>query len=118
VSWLKSAAKTVLLGALAFGLAAGVGATSLPDSYLLSLAVSVAACPSLLGFIGGRWLSLGAAATLLGINFLPVLMALDQRFHLGLPTGFGWLGASFVFAWAGWRLGRRAAPPEAPPRLN
>ena len=40
---------------------------------------------------------------------------LDQRFHLGRPTDFGWLLVSFVFAWAGWRLGRRAPPPSAHP---
>ena len=114
MSRLKSAAKIVLLGALAFGLAAGIGATSLPDSYLLSLLFSVALCPGILGFIGAR-LSLRAPATLIGINFLPVLMALDQRFHLGRPTDFGWLLVSFVFAWAGWRLGRRAPPPSAHP---
>ena len=111
-----SAAKVALLGALAFGLAAGVGATDAPNSYLLALSVSVVLCPALLGFIGGRWLSLGAAATLVGINFLPVLTALDQRFRLGEPAPFGWLLISFVFAWAGWRLGRRAAPAAAPAR--
>jgi hypothetical protein len=110
MSRLKWAAKIVLLGALAFGLAAGIGATALPNSYALSLAVSVALCPALLGFIGARSLSLGAAATLTGINLLPVLMALDQRFHLGEPTGFGWLAASFVFAWAGWKLGKWSRP--------
>jgi hypothetical protein len=115
MSLLKSAAKLVLLGALAFGLAAAVGATSLPDSYLPALAVSVALCPGLLGFIGGRFLSLGPTATLTGINLLPVLMALDQRFHLGQPTGFGWLLGSFVFAWAGWRLGRRATAAVSAP---
>ena len=106
---LKTAAKIVLLGALAFGLAAGVGATDLPNSYALALLVSVALCPALLGFIGARGLSLGPAATLAGINLLPVLVALDQRFHLGEPTNVGWLLASFVFAWAGWRLGRKRA---------
>ena len=106
MSRLASAARIALLGALAFGLAAGLGATGLPDSYLLALAVSVVLCPAILGFIGGRWLSLGAAATLVGINFLPVLMALDQRFHLGEPADFRWLLASFVFAWTGWKLGR------------
>jgi hypothetical protein len=55
-------------------------------------------------------LSLGALPTLIGINFLPVVMALDQRFHLGQPTSFGWLLGSFVFAWAGWRLGKRSLP--------
>jgi len=110
VPMLKTAAKIVLLGALALGLAAGVGATSMPDSYILSFAVSVALCPALLGFIGSRWLSLGAAATLIGINFLPVLMALDQRFHLKEPTDFGWLLTSFIFAWGGWKLGRRSLP--------
>ena len=101
-----------LLGALAFALAAGIGATAVPDSYILALILSVALCPALLGFIGGRWLALGATATLAGINLIPVLMALDQRFHLGEPTGFGWLLLSFVFAWGGWRLGRRAPPAE------
>jgi hypothetical protein len=110
MSRLISAAKIVLLGALAFALAAGVGATSIPDSYVLALVLSVALCPALLGFIGGRWLALGAAGTLFGINLIPVLMALDQRFHLGEPTGFGWLMASFVFAWAGWRLGKWSLP--------
>ena len=109
---LRSAAKVLLLGALAFGLAAAVGATSVADSYLLALILSVALCPALLGFIGGRWLALGAAATLVGINALPLLMALDQRFHLGEPTGFGWLLLSFVFSWAGWKLGARAAPAQ------
>jgi len=109
VRWLKTAAKTVLLGALAFGLAAGVGATDLPKSYFFALLLSVALCPGLLGFAGAR-LSLGALPTLIGINFLPVVMALDQRFHLGQPTSFGWLLGSFVFAWAGWRLGKRSLP--------
>ena len=113
MSWVKAAAKTVLLGALAFGVAAGFGATDLPNSYILAFLVSVALCPALLGFIGGKWLRLGAATTLLGINFLPVVMALDARFHLGAPTGFGWLLTSFIFAWTGWRLGR-----GIPPRLK
>jgi hypothetical protein len=108
---LKIAAKTVLLAALSFAAAAGVGATSLPNSYALSLLVSVALFPAFLGFLGGKWLRLGAAATLVGINFLPVVMALDARFHLGEPAGFGWLLASIAVAWAGWRLGR-------PPRLK
>jgi hypothetical protein len=108
MSRLAAAAKVLLLGALAFGLAAAVGATSLPDSYVLALIVSVALCPALLGFTGGRWLKLGQVGTLFGINFLPVLMALDQQFHLGVPTNFGWLIASIAFAWGGWRLGRRA----------
>jgi hypothetical protein len=112
---LKSAAKAILLGAIAFGLALGIGATSLPDSYVLSLAVSVALCPALLGFIGSRWLRLGAAGTLLGINFLPVLNDLDQRFHLGQPVNFIWLLASIAFAWGGWRLGRRPPPLSARP---
>ena len=103
----------LLLGALAFGLAAGIGATDLPNSYVFALLFSVALCPGLLGFAGAR-LALGPAATLVGINFLPVLMALDQRFHLGQPTNFGWLVASFAFAWGGWRLGRWAGPPKAP----
>ena len=106
---LKTAAKAILLAALSFGLAAGIGATALSNSYVLALLFSVAACPALLGFIGARGLSLGAAATLAGINLLPVLVALDSRFHLGEPTNFGWLLASFVFAWAGWALGRKRA---------
>ncbi|HXS99918.1 MAG TPA: hypothetical protein VN915_04545 [Elusimicrobiota bacterium] len=106
MSWLKVAGRTVLLGALSFALAAAVGATNLPDFYALSVVVSVILCPALLGFIGGRGLKLSPAATLLGINFLPVVMALDARFHLGEPGGFGWLLASFLFAFAGWRLGR------------
>jgi hypothetical protein len=110
MSRLKAAAKVVLLGVLAFALAAGAGATNAPDSYALALFLSVALCPAVLGFIGGRPLALGAAATLVGINLLPVLMALDQRFHLGEPTGFGWLLGSFVFAWAGWRLGKWSLP--------
>jgi len=57
-----------------------------------------------------RWLRLGAAATLAGIDFLPVAVALDARFHLGQPVGFGWLTVSIAVAWAGWRLGRRGAP--------
>ena len=113
MSRLRTTAKIVLLGALAFALAAGIGATDLPNSYLFALLFSVALCPGLLGYAGAR-LSLGPIATLFGINFLPVLMALAQRFHLGQPANFGWLLASFVFAWAGWRLGRRAAPAEAP----
>src|SRR5665213_1526148 len=111
MSRLRSTAKVVLLGALAFILAAGVGATDLPDSYLLALAVSVVLCPALLGFVGARGLRLGAAATLIGINFLPVLVTLDERFRFGQPAPFGWLLASFLPAWAGWRLGRRAAAP-------
>jgi hypothetical protein len=91
---------------MAFGVAAGVGATGIQDSYLLALFVSVVLCPSIFGFIGGKWLRLGATTTLLGINLLPVVMALDARFHLGEPTGFGWLLTSCVFAWSGWRLGR------------
>lgn len=109
MSSIKFAAKLVLLAALSFGAAAAVGATGLQGSYAFALVVSVALCPALLGFIGGKWLRLGAAATLVGINFLPVVMALDARFHLGHPAGFGWLLASFAFAWAGWRLGRRPA---------
>ena len=118
MSWVQAAAKTVLLGALAFGLAAGFGATDLPNSYAVALGFSVVLSPALLGFLGGRWLRLGATGTLVGINLLPVVMALDSRFHLGEPVGFGWLGATFVFAWAGWWLGRRTLPPEAPPRLK
>jgi hypothetical protein len=106
----------ILLAALAFGLAAGVGVTELADSYVLALLVSVALCPALLGHVGGRWLSLGAAQTLIAINFLPVLVALDQRFHLGEPTDVGWLVVSFVFAWAGWRFGRRAGTDKIPGR--
>lgn len=112
MTFLKTAAKTILLGALAFALAALVGQTSLPTSFALSLAVSVALSPALLGFLGGWWLRLGPVATLAGIDFLPVLMALDARFHLGQPTDFGWLLVSFVFAGAGWFLGRRLAGPE------
>ncbi|HEX4047333.1 MAG TPA: hypothetical protein VH309_05840 [Elusimicrobiota bacterium] len=94
-------------------MAAAIGATPLPGSYALSLLFSVVLCPALLGLVGGRWLRLGPIATLVGINFMPVVMALDQRFHLHAPMGFGWLLASFVFAWGGWRLGRRA-PAEEP----
>jgi len=107
MSRLKVAGKTVLLGALSFAVAAAVGVTRLPDSYVLSLLASVVLCPVLLGFVGGKALGLGAAATLIGIDFLPVVMALDARFHLGEPGGFGWLAVSVGFAWLGWRLGRR-----------
>lgn len=105
--WILTAAKTVLLAAIAFAVAAVVGATGLQESYTLALPVSVVLCPMLLGFIGGRWLQLGPIATLVGIDFLPIVMALDARFHLGEPVGFGWLALSVVFAWLGWRLGRR-----------
>ena len=114
MSYLKPAAKAVLLGALSFGLAAGIGATDLPSSYVFALLLSVALCPALLGFIGGRWLALGAVGTLVGINFLPVVVALDARFHLGQPVGFSWLLVSVAFAWAGWRLGRRTHPAAHP----
>ncbi|MFI5360810.1 MAG: hypothetical protein ACHQ49_02475 [Elusimicrobiota bacterium] len=110
---LPAPAKIVLLALLAFALAAGVGATSVPDSYVLALLVSVGACPALLGFVGGRWLSLGAAGTLVAIDGLPFLMALDQRLHLHQPAGFGWLALSLLPAWAGWRVGCKAAAPEA-----
>ncbi len=106
MSWLKTAAKTVGLGALAFLLALGVGATSIPNTFVLALLVSVGLCPLLLGFVGARVLALGPAATLVGINFLPVLNALDQRFHLQEPARFDWLLISMGVAWAGWRLGR------------
>lgn len=105
--WLRTVAKTVILAGLAFLLAFLVGLTPAQDSYGLALAVSVALCPALLGVIGGRWLQLGPIATLVGIDLLPVVMALDARFHLGEPVGFGWLAASAAFAWLGWRLGRR-----------
>lgn len=97
----------VLLAALSFGAAAGVGATGVQGSYAFAILVSVILCPALLGITGARWLRLGAASTLLGINFLPLVMAVDARFHLGEPVDFWWLLASFAFAWAGWRMGRR-----------
>ena len=106
MSWLKTGSKTVLLGALAFALAFGVGLTGVPGSYALSLAVSVVLCPLALGFLGARWLGLNLAATLVGIDFLPVLMALDERFHLGRPARLGWLLISMAVSAAGWRLGR------------
>jgi hypothetical protein len=115
MSWLAKAFKTVLLGALAFALAFVVGLTSVPNSYALALAVSVLLCPLALGFLGARWLLLGPIATLVGINFLPVLMALDARFHLGEPARFGWLTVSAVVSAAGWRLGRVKARHEADP---
>lgn len=105
--WVKTGAKIVFLAGLAFLTAFLVGLTPIQESYALALLVSVVLCPALLGVIGGKVLRLGAAATLVGINFLPVVMALDARFHLGEPAGFGWLAVSAVFAGAGWRLGRR-----------
>jgi hypothetical protein len=109
MSRLKTAAKTVGLGALAFVLAMGVGATGIPNTFVLALIVSVGLCPLLLGFVGARGLGLGPVATLVGINFLPVLMALDQRFHLQEPARFDWLLISMGVAWVGWRLGRGKA---------
>jgi hypothetical protein len=106
VAWLKTGSKTVLLGALAFALAFVVGLTAVPGSYVLALAVSVLLCPLLLGFLGARWLLLGPAATLAGIYFLPVLMAVDARFHLGEPARVDWLLLSMAVSAAGWRLGR------------
>ena len=98
----------VVLAGLAFLLAYLIGLTPIQESYGLALVVSVALSPALLGFLGGRGLRLGAIATVAGIEFLPVVMALDARFHLGETTGFGWLALSFVFAGLGWRLGRPA----------
>lgn len=101
-------AKIILLAGLAFLTAYLVGLTPIQESYALALIVSVVLCPGLLGFFGGKVLGLGAAATLVAIDFLPVVMALDARFHLGEPAGFGWLAVSVAFAWLGWRLGRPA----------
>src|ERR1035437_109593 len=116
MSRLQTAAKTVCLGALAFVLALGVGATDIPNTFVLALTVSVGLCPLLLGFVGARALRLGPVATLVGINFLPVLMALDQRFHLQEPARFDCLLISRGGAGAGWRRGRgkprRAAHPN------
>jgi hypothetical protein len=108
MSWLAKGLKTVLLGALAFALAFAVGRTGVPDSYALALAVSVALCPLLLGFLAARWLKLGPAATLIGIFLLPILVALDARYHLGEPARFDWLLISAAVSAAGWRLGRFA----------
>lgn len=104
--WLKAGMKTVLLGAIAFALALGVSRTPAPGSYVLALAVSVALCPLALGLLGARVLRLGPAGTLIGAYFLPVLTALDARFHLGRPEPFGWLLASAAVTALGWRLGR------------
>ena len=106
--WLKTGAKIALLAALAFLLAFLVGLTPIPDSYVLALLVSVALCPVLLGFVGGKLLKLGPGATLAGIEAIPVVMALDSWLHLGQPAGFVWLALSAAFAWGGWRLGRPA----------
>jgi hypothetical protein len=106
MSRLKTAGKTLLLGLFSFAVAAIVGLTPIPSLYFLALLVSVILCPALLGFVSGGWLGLGPAATLLGINFLPVVFAIDSRFHLGEPAGFGWLAASVAFSWIGWRLSR------------
>jgi hypothetical protein len=108
----KTVLSTVLLGAIAFALALAAGLTGIPGSYLLSVAVSVVLCPLLLGWLGARWLRLGPAAALIGINFLPVAMALDARFHLGEATGFGWLLAAIAVSGLGWRLGRVTPPRE------
>ena len=110
MSWLTKGLKAVLLGAISFALAFGVGLTRVPDSYALALAVSVVLCPLLLGFLGARWLRLGPAATLAGIYFLPVLMAIDARYHLGEPSRFDWLLITIAVSAAGWRAGRGAPP--------
>lgn len=105
---LKTAGKIALLAFLAFALALVVGLTPVARSYPLAVMVSVVFCPIAAGYIGGHFLALGAAATLLGINGLPVVSALDDALRLGDPVQARWLIASVLFSWAGWRLGRRA----------
>ena len=103
---LKIAGKIVLLGFAAFVLALAVGLTPVAKSYALAVMVSVILCPLVLGFFGGRVLSLGPVAAVVGINLLPVVSALDDALRLGDPVQARWLIAALLFSWAGWRLGR------------
>ncbi|MDE2143165.1 MAG: hypothetical protein KGJ84_12220 [Elusimicrobia bacterium] len=106
---LKIAGKIVTLILLSFLAALIVGRTPIPQSYALAVLVSVIACPLLLGITGARLLQLGPVPTMVGINLIPVLSALDDLFRLGDPVQLRWLVASILFAWAGWRLGRGAS---------
>lgn len=104
--YLKLAGKILLLALLAFLLALLAADTPVARSYALAVLLSVVACPMVLGFAGARFLKLGWAAALAGVNAVPVLSALDDLFRLGDPVQFRWLIASLLFTWAGWRLGR------------